>query len=114
MVNQLVMSLVCYVDEQLAREQKSPSSDFLYCLEEPQPEIWIEPELYDFFVLIRPFLAQGSKLDMISAHLKRDPSEVHKKSNQPALAGVDPVYGWHGYGSFGKWQFAGTGFSQEQ
>src|SRR5476649_704437 len=60
-ITQLVMSLVCHVDEQIARQQAQPHH--WYVLETPQPDIWIEPELYDFLATARSFLTTGAYCD---------------------------------------------------
>jgi len=79
MVNQLVMSLVCYVDELVAQQRALTSPDHEYILAIPQPEIWIEPELNEFFHRARPYLSNGtSLLDLASVvHLEMETVHMH-------------------------------------
>jgi hypothetical protein len=83
---QLVMSLVCHVDEQMARQQAVPHH--WYVLETPQPEIWIEPELHEFFVAAKPFLTKGAYRDDLAERLKLNPDVVHKNLTNLRLLGL--------------------------
>jgi hypothetical protein len=83
---QLVMSLVCHVDEQVARQQAVPHH--WYMLETPQPDIWIEPELHEFFLAAKPFLTTGAYRDDLAERLKRDPGVVHKNLTNLRLLGL--------------------------
>ena len=87
-INQLVMSLVCYVDEQLARQQTVPSSGHWYVLESPEPEIWVEPELDGFFLAARPFLINGVHLDDLAKQLNMDASAIHTHLTNLRLLGL--------------------------
>jgi hypothetical protein len=85
-ITQLVMSLVCHVDEQLARQQAQPHH--WYMLETPQPEIWIEPELHEFFTAARTALSKGVYRDELAEQLKMDPAAVHKNLTNLRLLGL--------------------------
>ncbi len=87
-INQLVMSLVCYVDEQVARQQLIAPSGFRYIMENPQPEIWIEPELDVFFLAARPFLINGIHLDDLSKRLQMEVSLIHTHLTNLRLLGL--------------------------
>ena len=83
---QLVMSLVCHVDEQVARQQAVPHH--WYTLETPQPEIWIEPELHEFFLAAKPFLTTGAYRDDLAERLKLSLDVVHKHLTNLRLLGM--------------------------
>ncbi len=85
-IAQLVMSLVCHVDEQVARLHAAPHH--WYMLETPQPEIWIEPELHEFFLAARPSLTTGAYRDELAEQLKLDTGVVHKNLTNLRLLGV--------------------------
>jgi len=79
MVNQLVMTLVCYVDEQLAQQRTSASVGHRFIIVIPQPEIWIEPELNVFFHTARQFLTTpGIHLPDLARHLSLDIALAHR------------------------------------
>jgi len=82
---QLVMSLVCHVDEQVARQQAVPHH--WYTLESRQPEIWLEPELHEFFLTAIPFLKTGAYRDDLAERLKLHPDIVHKNLTNLRLLG---------------------------
>ena len=88
MVNQLVMSLVCYVDEQTAREKALTSEEQRYMLVSPQPEIWIEPELHIFFSEAQPFLISGVSLTDLADNLRLDPEITHQHLTNLRLLGL--------------------------
>lgn len=85
-ITQLVMSLVCHVDEKMARQQSL--AHHWYVLENPMPDIWIEPELHEFFAAGRPFLTKGVYRDELSELLRLDPEVVHKNLTNLRLLGV--------------------------
>jgi len=87
LINQLVMSLVCYVDEQMAREKALTSPHYWYVLEVTQPDIWIEPDLNAFFIRARSFLATGVHLNNLAERLKLDVSVVHQNLTNLRLLG---------------------------
>lgn len=88
MINQLVMSLVCHVDEQLARLNATTSPNSWYVLESPEPEIWIEPELHLFFTAARAFLTTGVHVDDLAQRLELDISVVQKNLTNLRLLGL--------------------------
>jgi hypothetical protein len=88
LINQLVMALVCYVDEQVARQQVKPRSGQQYILEDPEPEIWIEPELNVFFIAARPFLIDGIHLDDLAKRLQMEVSQLHIHLTNLRLLGL--------------------------
>ena len=88
MVNELVISLVCYVDEQIARQNMPDSPHNWYMLEFPQPEIWIEPELHEFFLKARHYLVTGVHCDDLAEKLKLKVPEVHKSLTNLRLLGL--------------------------
>lgn len=87
-VSELVMSLVCHVDEQVAQRRAMPTPEQRYVLVSPQPEIWIEPELNHFFMTARQFLAMGISLNDLSFHLGQDAEDVHKNLTNLRLLGL--------------------------
>jgi hypothetical protein len=86
--NPLVMSLVCHVDEQLARRQASDSIFHWYVLETPQPDIWIEPELHGFFLAAHPYLAKGIHLEDLAERLEMKAAVVHENLTNLRLLGL--------------------------
>jgi hypothetical protein len=88
LINQLVMSLVCYVDEQMARQKVTAPSGHQYILEDPEPEIWIEPELNVFFIAARPFLVNGIHLDDLAKRLHMEVSFIHIHLTNLRLLGL--------------------------
>jgi hypothetical protein len=88
LVNQLVMSLVCYVDELVAQQRALTSPEHQYVLTSPQPEIWIEPELNEFFHQARPFLANGMALLDLASQLHMDYETVHMHLTHLRLLGL--------------------------
>ncbi len=88
MINQLVMSLVCHVDEQVARQRATASADSRYVLVSPQPEIWIEPELHSFFMSACAYLAMGIHLDELSRRMELDATTVHQNLTNLRLLGL--------------------------
>jgi len=87
MINQLVMSLVCYVDQQVARQRALASPHYWYVLEVTQPDIWIEPDLHSFFIRARSFLATGIHLSDLAERLDLDVSVVHQNLTNLRLLG---------------------------
>jgi hypothetical protein len=87
-INQLVMSLVCYVDEQLARQRTVAPAGHQYVLEYPLPEIWIEPELNAFFIAAYPYLVDGTGLDDLAKRLNMDVSGIHTHLTNLRLLGL--------------------------
>lgn len=87
-IHDLVMKLVCHVDEQTAQQQMAPLSEQRHRLVLPQPEIWIDPELNQFFLDARPLLAAGMRLDEIARHLQMETGLVHKKLTHLRLLGL--------------------------
>jgi hypothetical protein len=85
-ITQLVMSLVCHVDEQIARQQSAPHH--WYILETPEPEIWIEPELEQFFVATRAALTTGVYPNELAEKMNLDPAVVHKNLTNLRLLGL--------------------------
>jgi hypothetical protein len=87
-INQLVMSLVCHVDERMARQRATTTGHHWYMLQTPQPEIWIEPELHEFFLTAKPFLITGAYPDNLAERLKLDATTVHKNLTNLRLLGL--------------------------
>jgi len=85
-ITQLVMTLVCHVDEKMARQQSV--AHHWYMLETPQPDIWIEPELHEFLAAARPSLAKGAYRDELAELLQQDPELVHKNLTNLRLLGL--------------------------
>jgi hypothetical protein len=88
MINQLVMSLVCHVDEQVSRFQETAFHNYWYTLESPQPEIWIEPGLHDFFLTACSHLSSGIQLEELADHLQLDAKVVHQNLTNLRLLGL--------------------------
>ncbi len=87
-VNQLVMSLVCYVDELIAQQKAYTSPEHHYLLAVPQPEIWVEPELNQFFHLARPHLTSGMSLLDLASELNMELETVHMHLTHLRLLGL--------------------------
>jgi Domain of unknown function (DUF4388) len=58
-IDQLVMRLVVHVDEKLAERRAALATDLAYILENPEPEIWIESDLEQFYQDSKPYLEEG-------------------------------------------------------
>ena len=87
MVNELVMSLVCHVDQQVARLKATASPNIWYVLEVSQPDIWIEPELNSFFIAARTYLVKGVHVDDLAEKMGLNVSVVHKNLTNLRLLG---------------------------
>jgi hypothetical protein len=88
LVNHLVMSLVHDVDEQLHRQQMAMSPKHWYIIEECVPDIWIEPELNDFFHRARPYLVAGIHLDELAQLMGLEVALVHQNLTNLRLLGL--------------------------
>ena len=88
LVNELVMSLVCYVDEQIAAQSTAAAMHHWYILEAYQPDIWIEPELHGFYILAMPHLAVGVHLDELAQKMDLPLSDVHRNLTNLRLLGL--------------------------
>jgi len=87
-VNELVMTLVCYVDEQMALQQASAAVGHRFILAHPQPDVWVAPELSAFFLMARQFLTSpGIHLHDLARHLCLDSDVVHKNLTNLRLLG---------------------------
>ena len=94
MVNQLVMSLVCYVDELAAKQRTPESPEDRYVLEDPEPEIWIEPELNVFFLKARQFLTfPGIHLDDLARYLSVNVDTAYTNLTNLRLLGLIKLLG---------------------
>jgi hypothetical protein len=88
-VNQLVMSLVCHVDHEIALEKAHASSVGRYVLTVPQPQIWIEPELHVFFAEARPYFSSlGVQLADLARFMGMDIEIVRKHLANMRLLGL--------------------------
>jgi hypothetical protein len=93
-VHDLVMKLVCHVDEQTARQQLAPAAEQIHRLVVPQPEIWVDPELNQFFHAARSLLVAGATLADLAQQLQMEPELVHKNLTHLRLLGlIDLNYG---------------------
>ena len=88
MINQLVMSLVYHVDEQLLKQQRAMSPRHCYILEANPAEVWIEPELNVFFIQARPHLAAGVHLDHLAELMGLDVAQTHQNLTNLRLLGL--------------------------
>jgi hypothetical protein len=88
MVNQLVMSLVCHVDEQLLRQRRAMSPKHWYILENDPPVVWIEPELNGFYLQAWPHLAAGTHLDKLAERMALEVGIVHQNLTNLRLLGL--------------------------
>jgi hypothetical protein len=88
LINHLVMSLVYKVDEQMADEQMQDRPDDVYILEQPDPEMWIEPDLAIFFNRAKDLLQHGARWDELAAHLNMDVDQVRQNLVNLRLLGV--------------------------
>ena len=64
-IHDLAMKLVCYVDEQAAKLRQDATRE-CHRLVIPQPEIWMEPELNQFFQAAIPLLSLGAPLEALA------------------------------------------------
>jgi hypothetical protein len=87
-VNQLVMSLVCHVDELVAQQQASASHNYWYTLESPRPEIWIEPELHSFFLAACSHLGAGIQLEELANRLQLELNITQQNLTNLRLLGL--------------------------
>jgi hypothetical protein len=93
-IHDLVMKLVCHVDEQTAQQQLAPAAEQRHRLVIPQPEIWMDPELNQFFQAARSLLAVGMRLDEISQHLHMETGLVYKNlTHLRSLGLIEPASG---------------------
>jgi hypothetical protein len=87
-VNHLVMSLVCHVDELVARQQADASNNHWYKLVSPQPEIWIEPDLHSFFLAASSHLLSGIQLEELANRLQISVNVVQQNLGNLRLLGL--------------------------
>ncbi len=87
-IHDLVMRLVCHVDEQRARQKAVPAVGQRYRLVLPEPEIWLDPELDQFFHAARFLLASGVTLADLSRHLQMEATLVHQNLINLRLLGL--------------------------
>jgi hypothetical protein len=93
-IHDLVMKLVCHVDEQMAQQQLVPAAEQRHKLVIPQPEIWVDPELNQFFHAARSLLTAGATLDVLARQLQMEPGLVHTHLIHLRLLGlIDLSYG---------------------
>jgi len=87
-IHDLAIKLVCHVDEQAARQLVDLTIEQRHRLVIPQPEIWVEPELNQFFHDALPLLTSGVSQDDLSRHLGMDPGLVYKHLTHLRLLGL--------------------------
>jgi hypothetical protein len=78
LVNRLVMTLVYYVDEQL-RQHNAIVPTHWYIAEAFRPDVWMEPELYAFFLQAQTHLVTGVHADELAKRLGVPVTEAHQK-----------------------------------
>jgi hypothetical protein len=75
-ISKLVMLMVLYVDEVLARQSALPSEEPVYALQSPIPEMWIDSNLNLFFHQCKHLLAEGTRSVDIADFLGLEVDEV--------------------------------------
>ncbi len=88
LINQLVMSLVFKVDENEAEKKSQDTPDDVYVLEKPDPEMWIEPDLAQFFMRAKDLLQHGARWEDLAKHLDMDVEQVRENLTNLRLLGV--------------------------
>ncbi len=71
-VNDLVISLVMHVDVKMSRKRGPISAEHLYVLEDPTPEISIEPNLNLFYQQSLQWLTEGVSTEELAENLDLD------------------------------------------
>jgi hypothetical protein len=87
-IHDLAIQLVCHVDEQAAQKNVVPSVEQRHRLVIPQPEIWVEPELNQFFQDALTHLTDGASQDELANNLGLDPGVVYKHLTHLRLLGL--------------------------
>jgi hypothetical protein len=87
-IHDLAMQLVCHVGERAARQLMVPSSEQGYQLVLPQPNIWVEPELNQFFLAAHRLLTAGVNVDELARGLQMEPKLVRKSLTHLRLLGL--------------------------
>ncbi len=87
-IHDLAIKLVCHVDEQTAQQLVDLTVEQRHRLIIPQPEIWVEPELNQFFQDALPLLTAGVSQDDVARHLGMDPGLVYKHLTHLRLLGL--------------------------
>ena len=75
-LSQLVMYLVLYVDEVLAKQRALRAGDTIYAIQNPVPEIWIDPSLDLFFQQCQKLLGHGTTSTAIARSLGLEKDDV--------------------------------------
>jgi hypothetical protein len=75
-LTKLVMLLVLYVDELMARQRAPLSAEPIFALQTPLPEIWIDPNLNLFFHQCKQHLLEGARAADIAQFLGMEKEEV--------------------------------------
>jgi hypothetical protein len=83
----LALKLVCHVDEQ-ASQAPGTTPEQMHRLVIPQPEIWVEPDLNQFFHEARALLTSGVSQDELAQKLGIDPGLVYKHLNHLRMLGL--------------------------
>jgi len=87
-IHDLALKLVCHVDEQAAQQSVATTTEQRHRLVIPQPEIWVEPELNQFFHDAHALLTSGVSPDDLAAGLGMDPGLVHKHLTHLRMLGL--------------------------
>jgi hypothetical protein len=87
-IHDLAIQLVCHVDEQTAKQSVAPAIEQRHRLVIPQPEIWVEPELNQFFQDALTLLTSGVSQDELAHKLGIDPGLVYKHLTHLRLLGL--------------------------
>ncbi len=87
-ISQLVMSLVFYVDEQMAAQHCPEGPHHRYVMAQPAPEIWIEPELDVFFHFVKTFLIAGVTVEELASVTGLDEETVRTNLTNLRLLGI--------------------------
>jgi hypothetical protein len=88
----LAMKLVCHVDKQLAEQQLNTAAEQRYRLVLPQPDIWLEPELLQFFNFAGPLIKEGLAVYDLALLLQMETSRVAQNLNHLRLLElIEPI-----------------------
>ncbi len=90
-IHDLAIQLVCHVDEQAAQQSEAPALEQRHRLVIPQPEIWVEPELNQFFQDALTHLTSGASQDDLAEKLGIDPGLVYKHLTHLRLLGLTEI-----------------------
>jgi len=87
-IHDLAMLLVCHVDEQAAQNKAVPVAEQKHRLVVFEPEIWMEPELYQFFHAARSHLSAALPMGKLAREMGMASGIVHENLTKLRLLGI--------------------------